>query len=52
MDYSDIFYNAALTSNNAKIIVNYTSATLDLVNQMIATKSNDSSNVVRGSLVE
>ena len=43
------FFNAA-TEAGAKITVNYTSETSDLVDQMIATKS-DTSNVVKGSLV-
>ena len=45
-EYSSMFYNAA-TDPNAKIIVNYTSATSTLVDNMIATKSSNS-NVVKG----
>ena len=48
-EYSSMFYNAA-TDPNAKIIVNYTSATSTLVDNMIATKSSNS-NVVKGKQI-
>ena len=44
--YANMFTNAA-TVDDAKIIVNYTSATETLVNDMITTKSSNS-NVVKG----
>ncbi len=47
--YEEMFKNAA-TADGAKIIVNYTSDALDLLNKMIATKSS-SSNVVKGTVV-
>ena len=48
-DYAQMFSNAA-TDPNAKIIVNYTSATSSLVDSMIATKSSNS-NVVKGNQI-
>ncbi len=45
-----VFYNAA-TEEGAKIIVNYTSETLDLVKRMIETKSSNS-NVILGEQVD
>lgn len=47
--YSEMFV-AAATKSGAKITVNYTSETSDLVDLMIATKS-ETSNVVKGTLV-
>ena len=47
-NYKNMFYNAA-TDPNAKIIVNYTSETETLVDNMIKTKSSNS-NVVKGIL--
>ncbi len=47
--YSNMFINAA-TENGAEIKVNYTSETLDLVNDMINTKS-EKSNVILGNEV-
>ena len=47
--YWNIFVNSA-TSDNSKIIVNYTMETSDLVDKMIATKS-PNSNVVKGNLI-
>ncbi|MBO5138316.1 MAG: BspA family leucine-rich repeat surface protein, partial [Bacilli bacterium] len=43
-------FNYAATNSDAKITVNYTEETSSLVDQMIATKS-ENSNVVKGSLV-
>ena len=40
-------FNGAATESGAEIKVNYTSATSDLVNEMINTKSNNS-NVKKG----
>ena len=48
-NYSGMFDSAA-TEAGAQITVNYTSATSDLVDQMIATKAS-TSNVAKGSLV-
>ena len=48
-DYAQMFSNAT-TDPNAKIIVNYTSATSSLVDSMIATKSSNS-NVVKGNQI-
>ena len=48
-NYTDMF-NGAATESGAKIVVNYTTETETLVDQMIATKSANS-NVVKGSLV-
>jgi len=48
IDYSSMFGSAA-TEEGAKITVNYTSETSTLVDNMIATKS-DNSNVVKGTL--
>ena len=48
-NYTDMFSGAA-TESGAKIVVNYTSETESLVDQMIATKSANS-NVVKGSLI-
>lgn len=48
-NYSSVFANVA-TKDGSKITVNYTSETSDLVDKMIATKS-ESSNVVKGTLV-
>lgn len=47
--YWNMFLNSA-TSDNSKIIVNYTMETSDLVDKMIATKS-PNSNVVKGNLI-
>lgn len=47
--YEEMFLNAAPTTGS-KITVNYTSETSDLVDKMIATKS-EASNVVKGTLV-
>ncbi len=47
-NYKNMFYNVA-TDPNAKIIVNYTSETETLVDNMIKTKSSNS-NVVKGIL--
>ena len=47
--YEEMFLNAVPTTGS-KITVNYTSETSDLVDLMIATKS-DTSNVVKGTLV-
>ena len=44
--YTQMFIGAA-TDSNAKIIVNYTASTSNLVDQMIATKSSNS-NIVKG----
>ena len=46
----DLIFSDAATDSNAKIIVNYTASTSNLVDQMIATKSVNS-NVVKGSLI-
>lgn len=46
-----MLFECAATDNDAEIIVNYTSATKDLVSDMIATKSSDS-NVVIGVEVD
>lgn len=46
--YNDVFTNAAIKSGS-RIIVNYTNETSDLVDLMIATKSEES-NVVKGIL--
>ena len=48
-DYELMFLDAAI-NGAAKIVVNYTTSTSSLVDQMIATKSG-TSNVVKGSLV-
>ncbi len=48
-NYSSMFYNAA-TSNGAKITVNYIAEASDLVDNMIAEKS-ETSNVVKGSVI-
>ena len=48
-NYTNIFSNTA-TDSNAKVVVNYTSETESLVDQMIATKSTPS-NVVKGSQI-
>ena len=48
--YDNIFVNAA-TESGAKIVVNYTSETSDLVDKMIATKTNGA-NVVKGVQVD
>lgn len=48
-NYEEIFTFAA-TLDGAQITVNYTAETSDLVDRMIATKSEDS-NVVKGSLI-
>ncbi len=48
-NYTDMFSGAS-TESGAKIVVNYTSETESLVDQMIATKSANS-NVVKGSLI-
>ena len=48
-NYSLMFSGAA-TYSNAQIVVDYNSETVDLVDNMIATKSNNS-NVVKGSLL-
>ena len=47
--YSNMFSNAA-TDPNAKITVNYTSATSSLVDSMSATKASNS-NVVKGNQI-
>ncbi len=49
--YSKMFYNAA-TTNGARIIVIYSSGSLDLVEEMIATKNNENSNVMKGNQQE
>ena len=49
ISYRNMFANSA-TSDNSKIIVNYTMETSDLVDKMIATKS-PNSNVVKGNLI-
>lgn len=48
--YSEMFV-AAATISGAKITVNYTNETSDLVDKMIATKKYAESNVVKGTLV-
>ena len=48
-DYSSMFSNAAIYSG-AKIIVNYTSNTSSIVDNMIATKSSNS-NVIKGNQI-
>ena len=48
-NYTDMFKGSA-TEVGAKIVVNYTTETESLVDQMIATKSANS-NVVKGSLI-
>lgn len=48
-NYAQMFSNTA-TGPNAKIIVNYTSATSSLVDSMIATKSSNS-NVAKGNQI-
>ena len=47
--YNNMFSGAA-TDSNAKIIVNYTASTSNLVDKMIATKSSNS-NVVKGKQI-
>ena len=47
--YTNIFYNTA-TAEGAKITVNYINDTSSLVDNMIATKPNNS-NVVKGVLI-
>ncbi|RZT01186.1 SpaA isopeptide-forming pilin-related protein [Cuneatibacter caecimuris] len=49
-NYADMFKDAA-TLGNAKIVVNYTSTTSEIIDAMIATKSSGS-NVVKGVLVD
>ncbi|MCI8567870.1 MAG: BspA family leucine-rich repeat surface protein, partial [Bacilli bacterium] len=49
-NYEGMFLNAA-TSEGAEITVNYTTETSDLVDRMIATKS-ENSNVVKGTLIK
>ena len=44
-------FGSVATKTGSKITVNYTSATSSLVDQMIATKSDDS-NVVKGVQVD
>ena len=48
-NYAQMFSNTA-TDPNAKITVNYTSATSSLVDSMIATKASNS-NVVKGNQI-
>ena len=48
--YSGIFAGRAATGEGSRITLNYTNTTSSLVDQMIATKSNES-NIVKGILV-
>ena len=49
--YSEMFV-ATATKSGAKITVNYTNETSDLVDKMIATKKYAESNVVKGNLIQ
>lgn len=49
MSYNSMFYYSSI-NENSQLVVNYTSETSDLVDEMIATKSSNA-NVIKGNLV-